>query len=205
MENLKSEQFFFSDDILPTLLSAANISYDPSKFTGVDRWDDLISNQVKLPVNAMTGNIIISDDRALFNDRWKLYYTQNVYTNSEKRFELYDIISDPFEKNDVSKEFPEIFKSMKKTLNEAPFVLQPPYINPTQMYLYGDQFPDKPEIVGSPWLDREYEVAKIHSTFVQTIVFTWVLFLAFKQFTLPLLLILVFFILYFVRKKIINS
>ena len=205
MENLKSDQFFFSDDILPTLLSAANISYDPSKFTGVDRWDDLISNQVKLPVNAMTGNIIISDDRALFNDRWKLYYTQNVYTNSEKRFELYDIISDPFEKNDVSKEFPEIFKSMKKTLNEAPFVLQPPYINPTQMYLYGDQFPDKPEIVGSPWLDREYEVAKIHSTFVQTIVFTWVLFLAFKQFTLPLLLILVFFILYFVRKKIINS
>jgi len=103
------------------------------------------------------------------------------------------------------KNFQRYLNRMKKTFNEAPFVLQPPYINPTQMYLYGDQFPDKSKIVGSPWLDREYEVAKIHSPFVQTIVFTWVLFLAFKQFTLPLLLILVVFILYFVRKKIINS
>ena len=146
LENSKSEQFFFSDDILPTLLTAAHINYDSTKFTGVDRWNDLITNEIRLPVNAMTGNIIISDDRALFNDKWKLYYTQNVYTNSKKTFELYDIINDPFEQNDLSKEYPDVFKSMKKTFNEAPFVLQPPYINPTTMYLYGDRFPDKPEI-----------------------------------------------------------
>ena len=132
-------------------------------------------------------------------------YTQNVYTNSKKIFELYDIINDPFEQNDLSKEYPDVFKSMKKTFNEAPFVLQPPYINPTTMYLYGDRFPDKPEIEGSPWLDREYEVAKKHSPFIQTIVFAWILFLAFKQITFPLLLIVIFLILYFVRKKIINN
>ena len=205
LENSKSEQFFFSDDILPTLLTAANINYDSTKFTGVDRWNDLVTNEIKLPVNAMTGNIIISDDRALFNDKWKLYYTQNVYTNSKKTFELYDIINDPFEQNDLSKEYPDVFESMKKTFNEAPFVLQPPYINPTTMYLYGDRFPDKPEIEGSPWLDREYEVAKKHSPFIQTIVFSWVLFLAFKQITFPLLLIIIFLILYFVRKKIVNN
>ena len=87
------------------------------KRQGVDRWNDLITNEIRLPVNAMTGNIIISDDRALFNDKWKLYYTQNVYTNSKKTFELYDIINDPFEQNDLSKEYPDVFKSIKKSFD----------------------------------------------------------------------------------------
>ncbi len=205
LEKSLSEQFFFSDDILPTFLSAAKIKYDADKFTGISRWENLINGNFELPKNVMTGNIIIQDERALFNDKWKLYYAQNVYTNSNKKFELYDIVNDPFEKTDLSKDYPVIFESMKRTLKDAPFVLQPPYINPTQMYLYGDQFPDEPIIIGSPWLDREYEVKELPSSFTQTIVFAWVLFLAFKQYTVPLLLIILLTIVYIFRKKIFNS
>ena len=60
LEGGKSEQFFFAQDLLPTLLSAASIKVNNSSFTGVDRWDDLINNNIKEPKNVHTGNIVIN-------------------------------------------------------------------------------------------------------------------------------------------------
>ena len=60
--------------------------------------------------------------------------------NAKKTFELYNIQADPFEMNDLSSDHPDIFNSMKKTLTEMPVVIETPYINPVQSYLYGDRY-----------------------------------------------------------------
>ena len=75
LEKKISDQFFFVDDLLPTLLSASKIKFDKKIFTGVNRWQDLLNNNIVPPSNVLTGNIIINDERALFNDNWKLYFT----------------------------------------------------------------------------------------------------------------------------------
>ena len=115
-EKSLSNQFFFVDDILPTLFGALDINPNQNNITGVNRWNDLIKNEIKPPKNVMTGNVIVHDERALFNDKWKLYYRKFIYDNeSEEIFELYDILNDPYEKYDLSQEHPEILESMKKT------------------------------------------------------------------------------------------
>ena len=71
--------------ILPTLFGALNINPNQNNITGVNRWNDLVKNEIKPPKNVMTGNVIVHDERALFNDKWKLYYRNFVYNeNSEK-------------------------------------------------------------------------------------------------------------------------
>ena len=122
-------------------MSAISYDRDINYFTGVDRWESLISNNIEDPKNVVTGNVIVNDERALFNDEWKLYYRHFVYNeNAKKTFELYNIQADPFEMNDLSSDHPDIFNSMKKTLTEMPVVLETPYINPVQSYLYGDRY-----------------------------------------------------------------
>ena len=88
---------------------------------------------------------------------------------------------------------------MKNTLNEMPFVLAPEYFNATHFYLYGDRYNG---IHGDPWLNRTYEEKEFHSPFVQAIVFTWIIFLAFKQISIPLLILLLIFC-YYIYTKII--
>ena len=200
LEKTLSNQFFFTDDILPTILSAAKIKLDTDIFTGVDRWDDLITNNIRPPKNSVTGNVIINDERALFNDNWKLYYRRFIYDDdSDVVFELYDIQNDPYETKDLSDIYPDILNEMKSTLNEMPFVLAPEYFNATHAYLYGDQYNG---IKDDPWLDRTYEEKEFHSSFVQAVVFTWIIFLAFKQISIPLLILFLIFC-YYICSKII--
>ena len=54
LEKSISNQFFFSDDILPTLLSAISYDKDINYFTGVDRWESLITNNIEDPKNVVT-------------------------------------------------------------------------------------------------------------------------------------------------------
>ena len=87
---------------------------------------------------------------------------------------------------------------MKNTLNDMPFVLAPEYFNATHAYLYGDKYNG---IHGDPWLDRTYEEKEFHTPIVQAFVFTWIIFLSFKQITIPLLILLLIFTyyIYFIR------
>ena len=69
IEKEKSDQFFFIQDVLPTLLTAANIkTSDKDKFDGEDKWSNLLTGQIVPPRNAFIGARVISDERALFND-----------------------------------------------------------------------------------------------------------------------------------------
>ena len=200
LENAISNQFIFVDDILPTLLSALNIRSDSESFTGIDHWTNLITNNVVPPKNSITGNVIVNDERALFNDKWKLYYRQFIYDNESKEiFELYDILNDPYEKFDLSLKHPEILESMKKTFYDKPINLETPFFNPVHSYLYGDKYIG---INNSPWLERNYEEKNPPHPIIQNIIFTWIVFLTFKEFIIPIIFMIFILIgIYFYKKK----
>ena len=200
LENAISNQFIFVDDILPTLLSALNIRSYSQSFTGIDHWTNLITNNVVPPKNSITGNVIVNDERALFNDRWKLYYRKFIYDNeSEEIFELYDILNDPYEKFDLSLKHPEILESMKKTFYDKPINLETPFFNPVHSYLYGDKYIG---INNSPWLERDYEEKNPPHPIIQNIIFTWIVFLTFKEFIIPIIFMIFILIgIHFNKKK----
>ena len=52
-KNESSNQFFFIQDVLPTLLSAAEIDYENSFFEGTSRWDSFLKRTVDKPQNSV--------------------------------------------------------------------------------------------------------------------------------------------------------
>ena len=200
LDDAISNQFIFVDDILPTILSALNIKSNSGTFTGNDHWINLITNNVVLPKNSITGNVIVNDERALFNDKWKLYYRKFIYDNeSEEIFELYDILNDPYENFDLSIKHPEILESMKKTFYDKPINLETPFFNPVHSYLHGDKYIG---INNSPWLERNYEEKDPPHPIIQNIIFTWIVFLTFKEFIIPIIFMIFILIgIYFYKKK----
>ena len=180
IEKEKSNQFFFIQDVLPTLLTAANIkTSDKDKFDGKDKWSNLLTGKIVPPRNAFIGARVISDERALFNDVWKLYSAKPVLAPVSPSYKLFNIIEDPFEKNDLSKQRPEIFNAMKKTITsyiERDVVGD---MNPAHAYLHGDDRQGGVEL-GSPWMDGDYELKSPPSAISSFFIFLWILIQAFK-------------------------
>ena len=199
IEKEKSNQFFFIQDVLPTLLTAANIkTSDKDKFDGDDKWSNLLTGQIVPPRNAFIGARVISDERALFNDVWKLYSAKPVLAPVSPSYKLFNIIEDPFEQNDLSKQRPEIFNAMKKTITsyiERDVVGD---MNPAHAYLHGDDRQGGVEL-GSPWMDGDYELKSPPSAISSFFIFLWILIQAFKyQLTAAILFIVL--IIYAFRK-----
>ena len=193
LEGGKSDQFFFVQDLLPTLLSALSIELDDTPFTGVDRWNDLLNNDIKEPINVHTGNIVITDERALFNGKWKLFYSQNIQANGPKTYELYDILNDPYETQDLSRQYQEVFNEMKNTIDNQTLWMNPPKIDPVMMFLWGDRFTEETRFIGNPWLDRDYELKEPPSPFINSILFIWIMILAYKEIVIMAILAIVLF------------
>ena len=199
IEREKSNQFFFIQDVLPTLLTAANVkTSDKDKFDGDDKWSNLLTGQIVPPRNAFIGARVISDERALFNDVWKLYSAKPVLAPVSPSYKLFNIIEDPFEQNDLSKQRPEIFNAMKKTITsyiERDVVGD---MNPAHAYLHGDDRQGGVEL-GSPWMDGDYELKSPPSAISSFFIFLWILIQAFKyQLTAAILFIVL--IIYAFRK-----
>ena len=194
IENKKSEQFFFVQDLLPTLLTAANIkTSDTDKFDGEDKWSNLLTGQIAPPKNAFIGSRLISDERALFNGQWKLYSARPVLVPVSASYQLFNIIKDPFEKNDLSEKEPEIFNAMKKTINSYIEKDVVGDMNPAHAYLHGDDRQGGIEL-GSPWMDGDYELNNPPSSVASFLIFLWILIQAFKyQLVASLLFIIAIF------------
>ena len=180
IEKEKSNQFFFIQDVLPTLLTAANVkTSDKDKFDGDDKWSNLLTGQIVPPRNAFIGARVISDERALFNDVWKLYSAKPVLAPVSPSYKLFNIIEDPFEQNDLAEEEPEIFNAMKKTITsyiERDVVGD---MNPAHAYLHGDDRQGGVEL-GLPWMDGDYELKSPPSAISSFFIFLWILIQAFK-------------------------
>ena len=191
IEGAKSDQFFFVQDVLPTLLTATNITItEADKFDGKDKWENLIANRIVPPDNAFVGSRIISDERALFNNQWKLYSSQPQLITVSASYRLFNIIEDPFEKNDLSKVRPKILEEMKETLTsyiERDVVGD---MNPAHAYLHGDDRQGGIAL-GTPWLDGNYELNMPPSSISTFFITIWILIQAFKYYLAALLLFIV--------------
>ncbi len=199
IEKFKSDQFFFVQDILPTLLSASGINIsNNTKFDGKDKWKYLKTNTITPPENAFIGSRVISDERALFNDEWKLYSSKPQLIPISASYKLFNIIKDPYEKNDLSEVEYEIFEKMKKTITSFKERDVVGDMNPAHAYLHGD---DRQGgiVLGSPWLDGDYELNNPPSTLSTILISIWILIQAFTYYLLAIVL-LIFLLLYSLKK-----
>ena len=199
IEKSKSDQFFFVQDILPTLLSASGISIsNNTKFDGKDKWINLTTNTIIPPENAFIGSRVISDERALFNDEWKLYSSKPQLIPVSASYKLFNIIKDPYEKNDLSEVESEVFKKMKKTITSYEERDVVGDMNPAHAYLHGDDRQGGTEL-GSPWLDGNYELNNPPSLIATIFISIWILMQAFIYYFIAFG-VLIFIIFYFVKK-----
>ena len=199
LENSKSNQFIFVQDLLPTLLSASGTKItEKDNFDGKDKWNNLKNNKIIPPKNAFVGARIQADERALFNNEWKLYSSKPQLFSVSPIYKLFNIIEDPFEKDDLSKSQPEIFEEMKKVLSSLPERDVVGDMNPAHAYLYGDDRQGGIEL-GSPWLDGNYEFNYPPSLIVTIFISIWILIQAYIYYLIALS-VLIFIIFYFLKK-----
>ena len=191
IEKSKSDQFFFVQDILPTLLSASGISIsDNPKFDGKDKCANLKTNTITPPKNAFIGSRVMSDERALFNNEWKLYSSKPQLIPVSASYKLFNIIKDPYEKNDLSEVKPEVFETMKKIITSYEEKDVVGDMNPAHAYLHGDDRQGG-SVLGSPWLDGDYELNNPPSVLSTIFISIWILIQAFKYYLLAIALLIV--------------
>jgi hypothetical protein len=197
IEDSKSDQFFFVQDLLPTLLAAANIETEGmEKLDGKNKWDNLISNTVIAPENAFVGARVIADERALFDGQWKLYSSKPQLIPVSASYSLYNILDDPYETVDLSEEEPEVFEKMKKTLSSIEERDVVGDMNPAHAYLHGDDRQGG-ESLASPWLEGNYELNPPPNAINTFFITLWILTMAFKEYLTILVLLILAPLIYF--------
>jgi hypothetical protein len=185
---------------LPTLLSAADIDYENDIFEGTSRWDSFLKQTVDKPKNSILTANTAFEETALFNKDWKLYFKKGpAGSSSVNYYELFNILEDPYEKNDLSKDHPDVFDQMKETLNKKPKRNLQGYPNASYLYLHGDRMLS--EESGTPWLNYEFEIIEKPSPIIGTLIFIWILLLANKTYAI-LVILLTILLIYSIRKKI---
>lgn len=93
-------------DIFPTIINAAGIHpANTDSFDGINLWDTLLASQM-----IERDTLVIQNEQghlATFDKNWKLIQGRN------GQIELFDIKQDPYEKNNLSRAFPDIVESLK--------------------------------------------------------------------------------------------
>ena len=190
LDNSKSDQYIFVQDLLPTLLSAAEIEVsDKTVFDGTDKWQNLITGDVVAPNNDFVGTKIVFDERALFNDEWKLHFRKPVMLDIAGTYSLFNVNDDPFESNDLSKVEIEVFNSMKATMIGMKQREVIPLIDPAHFYRYGDT--EGGPTIGSPWLEMDYDIKAFPSQTERFFIMVWVFIQAFKYYWIGFILLLI--------------
>ena len=188
IENSATDQFMFVQDLLPTLLTAVGIDIDKSVvFDGSDKWKNLINGEITPPDNDLIGAQIVFDEQALYKDEWKLHYRKpSMFPGSNGTYSLFNIVDDPFESNDLSNLEVKIFEDMTAYMKNIDKSKSMPLINPAHTYYYGDS--EGGDVIGLPWLDRDYEISEYPSPVASFFIMLWVIILSFKYYLLALLL-----------------
>ena len=190
LDNTSTDQYIFVQDLLPTLLSAAEIEVsDLTVFDGTDKWQNLITGDLLAPSNDFVGAKIVFDERALFNDEWKLHFRKPVMLGVEGTYSLFNVNNDPFESKDLSKIEIDVFNSMKETMIGMKQREVIPLIDPAHFYLHGDT--EGGAVIGSPWLEMDYDIKEFPSSTESFFITVWIFVQAFKYYLIGFILLLI--------------
>ena len=107
----------------------------------------------------------------------------------EGSFKLFNIINDPFETEDLSTTEVNVFNEMKNTLMNMEELNSIGIIDPVHAYLHG--YTEGGGVIGSPWLDRDYDLNQPVSKTAGFFIMIWVLVQSFKYQLIGLILIFV--------------
>jgi hypothetical protein len=156
-------------------------------FDGSDKWKNLINGEITPPDNDFIGAQIVFNEQALYKDEWKLHFRKpSMFPGSGGTYSLFNIVDDPFESNDLSTLEVKIFEDMTAYMQNIDKSKSMPLINPAHAYYYGDS--EGGEVIGRPWLDRDYEISEYPSPVASFFIMLWVIILSFKYYLLALLL-----------------
>lgn len=98
-------------DLVPTLLEAANVSYDPASFFGRSALPMLKGGSDATYGEDDSFAFEVSGNAALYRGKWKI--TRNFPPRGDSQWRLYDISVDPGETTDVAAANPALFANMK--------------------------------------------------------------------------------------------
>jgi len=105
----KSEQFICVADLFPTILDLTGVKMaSEPKFDGKDVWPSLQGGQATERPIFFMGN----KEVAVFRPPWKLITSRQGQGTAPM---LFDVVSDPSEKNDLSSQHPEIVEELTQS------------------------------------------------------------------------------------------
>lgn len=107
--NIKN-QYISVIDMMPTLLQIAEVKSTPKTVEGKKMWNSIVKNDTISNIIYIRGHL----QESLIQKPWKLIRTSK--KGSEAAFELYNIETDPQEKQNMLKENATIFSKMKAEL-----------------------------------------------------------------------------------------
>jgi len=97
-------------DLVPTMLDAAGVSYDPEAFYGRSALPLFTGASAETYGEDESFAIEVSGNAALYRGNWKI--TRVSRPLGDSRWRLFDLSVDPGETNDLAEVHPEIFESM---------------------------------------------------------------------------------------------
>jgi arylsulfatase/uncharacterized sulfatase len=97
-------------DLVPTLLDAAGLPYDPASFYGRSAMPVLSGTAVNHRSASDGFGFEVSGNAAFYRGKWKV--TRLAPPLGDSQWRLYDIASDPGETTDLAGQEPEVFASM---------------------------------------------------------------------------------------------
>lgn len=105
-----NNQYISVIDMMPTLLQIAEVKSIPKTVEGKKMWNSIVKNDTISNTIYIRGHL----QESLIQKPWKLIRTRN--KGSEAAFELYNIETDPQEKQNILKENATIYSKMKAAL-----------------------------------------------------------------------------------------
>ncbi len=97
-------------DLVPTLLEAADVSYDPGAFYGRSVLPMLSGQTETTYADDESFAFEVSGNAALFRGDWKI--TRNSRPMGDGQWRLFNIVTDPGETTDLASQNPELFQGM---------------------------------------------------------------------------------------------